>query len=291
MTQEPRHTAWRMIGSRLHRLLAIVLLVALAVALTGCFNRKPRASFAVTDDLRPGVEISFINTSTDPNGIEDIEMCAWSFGDGEYADSFNAKHTYAIAGTYTAKLTVYDSEANADTCQQSIDVRSRIFEIPDPQTAVVGKNWDLGGPYGAFVPVTQEHGFSADENLWIVNYMYDYGYSAIIPENIVCWLPVRLCDNLNQSVLLRLSWHLMTSTEQTIRSYVDPERYALGSTSQVGGINAMWDFWGETEKATSPRRNDLLPVGYYKTRLEIRDEQSGESFIWDFPFRVCWGGC
>jgi len=278
----------RIIRCRLPLVLPLVLLM---VFLAGCFNRSPRASFTLSDDLRPGIEISFINTSTDPNGIEDIAMCSWSFGDGEYADSLNAKHTFRVAGTYTVKLTVYDSEGNADTCERTIDVRSRIFEMPDPDSAVVGKGWDLGGPYGAYIPVTRGYGRSPTEDLWIVDYMYDHRYGAIIPENIVFWLPVGLCEDLNQAVLLRVRWDLMTVTEQSIVSYVDPERYALGSTSRVGGINALWDFWGETEKDSWGRRYELLPAGYYKTRLEIRDEQSGEAFFWDFPFRVCWGGC
>jgi hypothetical protein len=38
-------------------------------------------------------------------------------------------------------------------------------------------------------------------------------------------------------------------------------------------------------------RNDMLPAGRYIARLTILEKQTGEKFIRDFPFQVCWNGC
>ena len=124
-------TRFRQFGNSprcVRRVAGVGAIAILAFALlTGCINinRNPIASFAVSGNLMPGSTISFTNTSTDPNGVEDIRLCSWSFGDEEYADSYNAEHVYRTAGTYTVALTVYDSDNNVHTYSQPIDIRSR----------------------------------------------------------------------------------------------------------------------------------------------------------------------
>lgn len=281
-------------SARFPRLAGVGIVVLLAVALLiGCIhiNRKPIAVFTVSGNLIPGSAISFINTSTDPNGVEDIRLCSWSFGDEEYDDSYNAEHVYRTAGTYIVTLTVYDSDNNVDTFSQTIDIRSRVFEVPDPEAAVVGSGWAFGPPYGVYVPESKKHGMALDGSMWIVDYMYDYRYGALIPENIVFWLPVPLQSSLNQTVVLRVSWRLSNLAGDTLLTYVDPDSYVLGTASIVAGVNTIWDLWGGTEKGSHQRAHEILDPGYYTARLEVRDQESGEAFYWDFAFRVCWGGC
>lgn len=283
------------------RHISFALIAAAVCALSGCFafNRGPVSQFTVSGDLRPGVEISFVNTSTDPNGNDDIEICTWSFGDDTYADSFNAQHMYGYPGTYEVTLTVYDSDNNVSSYSLTIEVRSHVFGIPDAGLAIMGKSSSSGPschPYGTCIPETRRYGKEPAGYNWIVDYMLDRSYMAYIPENIVFWIPVPFAEDLSQSVLLVMSWHLMTQgTEQGLLYYSDPEEYALGATSGITGINAIWDFWGLTEKQYPAYRPygpyDMLPPGEYKVRLQILDRQSGEKFIWDFPFRVCWDGC
>lgn len=279
----------------------LALLVVATCLLPGCFlfNQSPEAQFTVSADLRPGVEISFVNTSTDPNGNDDIEICTWSFGDESYADSFNAKHVYGYPGTYEVTLTVYDSDNNVSSYTRPIEIRSNIFAAPDLMNVNVGRAFAKGvacGVYGVCIPESKRYGRDPTNAFWIVDYMYDLSYTAYIPENIVFWLPVPFSDNLTQSLLLVMSWHLMRAdTEEGLLYYSDPDEYALAITSGITGINAMWDFWGITEKEYIVGRPygmyDMLPPGPYIVRLTILERQTGEKFIWDFPFLVCWGGC
>ncbi len=281
------------------------MLVAICVGgllvLSGCFafSGRPTAEFSMTGDLRPGIQISFINTSTDPNGNDDIRICSWSFGDETYADSFDAQHEYDYPGTYEVTLTVYDSDNNVSSYSVSIVVRNNVFGIPDPALALVGKSITTGFecyPYGSCIVPAKLHGWDPDSRDWIVDYMYDYRYQGYVPENIVFWIPIPFTEDLSQNVVLVMGWHLMTQgAEQGLLYYSDPEEYVIGQTSGITGINAIWDFWGRTEKPSLQYRPygsyDMLPPGRYVVRLQILDRLSSEKIVWDFPFRVCWGGC
>ena len=266
------------------------------------FNQSPAAQFTVSGELRPGIEISFINTSTDPDGNDDIVVCSWDFGDGTYADSFNAKHEYAQPGRYEVTLTVYDKSNNVGFYTMTIDVRSNIFGTPDLMYVHVGKSWASGtacGVFGVCIPESERYGRDPTNSYWIVDFPIFHdedGSPYVIPENIVFWIPVRFADDLAQSLQLVMSWHLTdAATGEGLLYYSDPDEYVLGITSGITGINAMWDFWGVTEKEYLVYRpygtNDMLPRGYYVVRLTILERQTGEKFIWDFPFRVCLGGC
>lgn len=269
-------TSWRW------GLLAAMLVLLLLATLSGCFlwNLPPTASFTVSENPRPGIEVTFTNTSTDPNGFEDLREFVWEFGDGTTADTMNAKHVYEAARTYTVKLTVFDAAGDADSYRQEIDVRSRIFDIPD--VGFMGWRVATGGLYGQMIPEHARYQYSSTEQAWVVCYAISGGY--LIPQNIVFWVPVGFVDDLSQSIILTLSWQLMTLTGNVQYTYRDPESYALGDLSRVGGINAIWDLWHQTEYGA------YLSPGRYKTRLTITETLSGEVFVWDFPFVVLWGG-
>jgi len=270
-------TSWRW------GLLAAMLVLLLLATLSGCFlwNLPPTASFTVSENPRPGIEVTFTNTSADPNGFEDLREFVWEFGDGsEPADTMNASHVYEKARTYTVKLTVYDAAREADSCRQEIDVRSRIFELPEE--SFIGWRIATGGQYGQMVPEHSRYQYSTTEQAWEVCYAINDGY--MIPQNIVFWVPVGFVEDLSQAILLKLSWQLMTSMGAVQYIYQDPQSYALSDLSRVAGINAIWDLWYQTEYGA------YLSQGSYKTRLTITEELSGEIFVWDFPFVVLWGG-
>jgi len=259
-----------------------ILLLLLLSALSGCFlwDLPPAASFTVSENPRPGIEVTFTNTSTDPNGFEDLREFVWEFGDGSTADTMSAKHVYEKARTYNVKLTVYDAAGEADSCRQEIDVRSRIFELPEE--SFMGWRLVTGGQYGQMIPEHSRYQYSATEQAWAVCYAINDGY--MIPQNIVFWVPVGFVEDLSQAVLLKLSWQLMTSMGAVQYVYQDPQSYALSDLSRVAGINAIWDLWYQTAYGA------YLSPGRYKTRLTITEELSEEIFVWDFPFIVLWGG-
>ncbi|TFH06378.1 MAG: PKD domain-containing protein [Candidatus Atribacteria bacterium] len=282
----------------------VAMLGIAVLPMSGCFlfNQSPVAQFTVSGDLRPGVEISFVNTSTDPNGNDDIAICSWNFGDETYADSFNAKHEYAQSGTYQITLTVYDTDNNVSSYSLTIDVLSDVFDGPDLMYVCMGKSSDSGpscGVFGACIPETRKYSRDVTNSYWIVDYpvfIDKFGNPYLWPEDIVFWIPVRLMEDLSQSIRLVMSWHLTNvSTGEGLLYYADPDEYVVEMRSSIRGINAMWDFWGQTEKEYPGIRefgyNDYLPRGYYNARLTILEKQTGEKFVWDFPFRVCHGGC
>ena len=68
-------------------------------------NLRPTASFTFVTD---GLTVRFTDTSTDPNGPDDIIGWLWSFGDGNVSNVRNPVHTYAAAGEYEVTLRVTD---------------------------------------------------------------------------------------------------------------------------------------------------------------------------------------
>ena len=86
-------------------------------------NESPEAAFtASTSGLTVSVDGS---GSSDPDGT--ISTYAWDFGDGETASGVSAEHTYALAGTYTVRLTVTDDDGASDSTTRQVTVTA-----PDP---------------------------------------------------------------------------------------------------------------------------------------------------------------
>ena len=266
---------------------ALLLSFLVLTSLSGCklWNLRPTANFEVSPDPRPGVPVVFTNTSTDPNGFEDLTQFVWDLGDGTIADTFNVDHTYDKAGTYTVKLTVYDSSGEADTCQRDIDVRSRIFGLPTE--FAIGKSI-VKTSTGQIIPICDRYNYSESEQAWQVDYYavpsYAGGQTAnltLYANDIIFWARVPFVEDLSQAVLLSLYWELQADDGEILKAYRHPDKYALGDLSRVAGIDAIMSYWDHMAG-----RNATLPDGSYKMRLYLTDELSGEVFVWDFPFIV-----
>ena len=124
-------------------LLAAVAAVALA-GLAGCLGTDSGTGPVATINDGPysgkiNSAVLFNGTGTDAD--EDIAKYQWDFdGDGTYdwesATSGLTEHTYATAGTYTAKFLVIDEKDNTDW--QEVTVTVGAGEVPVA---------DAGGPY------------------------------------------------------------------------------------------------------------------------------------------------
>jgi PKD repeat protein len=79
-----------------------------------------------------GLSVHFVGSST--GGIPD--SWSWKFGDGNTADTKDADHTYASAGTYTVELTATNTAGSNNTTQQ-ITVIAPIDFTVTPQTGDV----------------------------------------------------------------------------------------------------------------------------------------------------------
>jgi PKD repeat protein len=70
-----------------------------------------------------GMNCTFADASTDPNGLETIERWNWIFGDGETSDLRNPSHEYANAGDYRVTLTVTDDHDATSSTERDLTVQ------------------------------------------------------------------------------------------------------------------------------------------------------------------------
>jgi PKD repeat protein len=85
----------------------------------------PQASFAADCT---SLTCAFDGTSTvTPGGV--VASWAWEFGDGSTGTGATPSHTYAAAGTYTARLTVTSSRGDTSTTTKSVQV-TRVNQRP-----------------------------------------------------------------------------------------------------------------------------------------------------------------
>ncbi|MBN1857763.1 PKD domain-containing protein [Candidatus Bipolaricaulota bacterium] len=109
-------------SSCVRRTIAALLVVGCAVILGGCFNsnQSPIAAFSTTID---GLPVTFdADPSHDPDGS--IATYHWEFGDGGWANTATATHTYetSTARSYTVSLSVTDNDGASDMTSSSVQV-------------------------------------------------------------------------------------------------------------------------------------------------------------------------
>ena len=94
-------------------------------------NQPPAASFtAVPAAPLTGDVVTFVSTSTDPNGP--IASQAWDLdNDGQFDDSSSATATrsFAFPGTYIVRLRVTDTQGATDVESRAVPVASRLLVV------------------------------------------------------------------------------------------------------------------------------------------------------------------
>ncbi|MDQ1575392.1 MAG: trimeric autotransporter adhesin, partial [Microbacteriaceae bacterium] len=109
-------------------------------------NQAPIASFtATTSGLAAAVDG---RASSDPDGT--IASYAWNFGDSATATGSTSSHTYAVAGTYTIRLTVTDNKGTTGTTTRSVTVPAGSTLARDAFERAVSNGWgaaDVGGAW------------------------------------------------------------------------------------------------------------------------------------------------
>lgn len=99
---------------------------AVAAARDSANNIAPVALVSATPvSGQAPLAVSFSGSASyDPDG--QVVTYAWDFGDGSTATGISVVHTYTVAGTFTARLTVTDNKGAASQASQAITVS------PDP---------------------------------------------------------------------------------------------------------------------------------------------------------------
>lgn len=96
-------------------------------------NQAPTAAFTASplSGTAPLLVSFDASGSTDPDGS--IATYAWNFGDGVSGTGRTASHTYAVVGTFTARLTVTDDDGATASASRDILVTSETTPPPNAQ--------------------------------------------------------------------------------------------------------------------------------------------------------------
>ncbi len=131
-------------------------------------NQAPTVSASASPViLQEGQSTSFASAASDPDN--DALTWLWNFGDGSTSVEVNPSHTYAVAGVYSAILTVTDI-AGAQAVATPITIH--VFHDSDRPTARFVSNV-LNGYVGQ--PVGFDATLSTDPRNNIVSYVWDFG--------------------------------------------------------------------------------------------------------------------
>jgi PKD repeat protein len=132
-------------------------------------NQQPTAQAGGPYSGTAGSAISFSSAgSSDPDGS--IASYNWVFGDGATSTQANPTHSYAVAGSFTATLTVTDNQGATASDQAAVTVAGAGGGNQAPVA-------NAGGPYSgtAGAAISFSSAGSSDPDGSIATYSWDFG--------------------------------------------------------------------------------------------------------------------
>jgi PKD repeat protein len=102
-----------------------------------------------------------------------ISSFSWDFGDGSTATGGTTSHAYSIAGTYTAQLTITDTNGQTSIASTTVTATDSSTTPATPPTAVISSSTAMGA-----APLTVNFngsGSTAANNATIATYSWSFG--------------------------------------------------------------------------------------------------------------------
>jgi flagellin-like protein len=240
-------------------------------------NVAPSADFTFS---ATNLVVQFTDASTDSDGT--IASHAWTFGDTQTSTETNPSNTYAIAGTYTVRLTVTDNDGATDYQEYQV-------------TVAVGNVAPVADfTFSATNLVVQFTDGSTDSDGTIASRLWAFGdtqtSTATSPSHTYAaagTYTVRLTvtDNLG---LTNFVEHSVTVSAANVAPVADftfsatnlVVQFTDGSTDSDGTIaSRLWAFGDtQTSTATSPSHT-YAAAGTYTVRLTVTDNLGLTNFV------------
>lgn len=232
-----------------------------------------------------------------PEGSRDsdgsIAIYAWDFGDGESmltSAASRVAHTYTVAGTYTATLTVTDNTGGVGMTQANI-----VVAAPPPNVPPAAR-MSLSTRSGR-APLSVEFSAqgSADSDGTIVSYRWDFGDGATASTasashnySVAGIYTVTLTvtdndgaigkaqDTITVAAANKLPTAVVNLSPQSGRSPLVVGFSAAGSTDSDGTIVSYgWDFGDGGSAVTDTGSHTFTAAGEYLVTLTVVDNDGG----------------
>ncbi len=222
-----------------------------------------------------------------------ISSYTWSFGDGASATGVTASHSYQSAGTYTATLTVKDTNGQSQQTALAIAVTSPPVSDSGPK-AVISSSTAVGD---APFTVSFDGSGSTTSQPPITSYMWDFGDGATgegvtvdhlytVPGTYTSGLTVRdsagRTDQITTPVIITLGsgqTNLPPKSSFTVAPPYGAAPLAVtfdgSASSDADGsiISYLWNFGDGTTSTGVSAQHTFTGIANYTVTLQVTDDK------------------
>jgi glucose/arabinose dehydrogenase/PKD repeat protein len=270
-------------GKALYVIMAPELAEIRKITYVGSGNRAPVAAASADKNTGPPPLAVAFDGSGSSDADNHVLTYAWEFGDGGTGTGAKPTHTYAAAGSYTAKLTVTDTQGASDSTTLKIVVGNApvpVIETPAAgDTFVVGQQYTLNGS-----ATDAEDGQLAPAKLtWQVRLHHNdhfHPYVQPVAGNGIAFTgpsPEDLAAASNSNLEIRLTATDSDGLSTTVVRDFDPRKVTLSFETRPSGLRLELND-GE-RSLTAP--GSVVSWQGHAFDVEAPDQVSGgRSYVW-----------